>query len=76
MKLSILTATYNRGKYLNKIYESIIDNMKTSNLSVEWIIIDDGSKDYTKEIVNNFIENKQLEIKYIYQQNRRIRSRL
>ena len=69
MKLSILTATYNRGKYLNKIYESIIDNMKTSNLSVEWIIIDDGSKDYTKEIVNNFIENNSLEIKYIYQQN-------
>ena len=69
MKLSILTATYNRAKYLKKIYESIIQNQHISNIEAEWIIIDDGSTDNTKEVVKNFaIENK-IRIKYICQEN-------
>ena len=31
MKLSILTATYNREKYLPKLYESIKENLKYQN---------------------------------------------
>ena len=66
MKLSILTATYNRAKCLEKLYNSIIknitDNDKLKNntlinnyLEIEWIIVDDGSTDETKNVVEQFI---------------------
>ena len=53
MKLSILTATYNREKLLPNLYESIKKNIK-SNLKCEWIVLDDGSTDNTKKVVENF----------------------
>ena len=72
MKLSILTATYNRANYLNKLYKSILQN-SNYGINVEWLIMDDGSTDETKNTVNKFIEetieNKFLEIKYFYQKN-------
>ena len=68
MKISILTATYNRGEMLKRLYKSIKENAQ-KDVKIEWIIIDDGSTDKTKEIVNNFTEEKNLEIKYEYQQN-------
>ena len=60
MKLSILTATYNRGKYLQKLYDSIKENLKY-NQNCEWIIVDDGSTDDTKTFVKN------LKMKILYQ---------
>ena len=68
MKLSILTATYNRAKYLPKLYESIKDNLKY-DIIPEWIIVDDGSNDETKSVVQNFIKENIITIKYIYQKN-------
>ena len=72
MKISILTATYNRGSYLSKLYNSLVQNSKY-NIYLEWLIMDDGSTDETKNIVNTFItescENKYLEIKYFAQEN-------
>lgn len=69
MKLSILTATYNRAKYLPKLYESIKNNLKY-NLTPEWIIIDDGSIDDTKQVVKQFIDENKVIIKYFFQQNK------
>lgn len=68
MKLSIITATYNRAKYLIKLYESIKNNLKY-NLNCEWIIIDDGSNDDTKKQVEKFIAENKVVIKYCYQKN-------
>ena len=68
MKLSILTATYNRANYLLKLYESIKENLKY-NVTPEWIIVDDGSTDDTKNIVQGFIEENKIIIKYMYQKN-------
>ena len=83
MKLSILTATYNRAKYLPKLYESIAKNQESSSIKAEWIIIDDGSTDATKQVIDNLIKKNgedstnaentvtknSITIKYIYQQN-------
>ena len=69
MKLSILTATYNRAKYLERIYKSIHQNQLSSNIEAEWIIIDDGSTDDTKEVVENFVSENKVIIKYIFQKN-------
>ena len=69
MKLSILTATYNRAKYLSKLYKSILNNTETSNLKAEWIIINDGSTDNTEEVIEKFVLENRIEIKYIFQEN-------
>lgn len=68
MKLSILTATYNRGEYLQKLYDSIKANLKY-NLNCEWIIVDDGSDDNTKKYVKKFIDENTIPIIYYYQKN-------
>ena len=53
MKISVLTSTYNRGNLLKKLYNSLIQN-SNYNVDVQWLIIDDGSKDDTKNIVKDF----------------------
>ena len=68
MKISILTPTYNRGDKLNRLYTSLIVN-NNSKVEIEWLIMDDGSKDRTKTIITNFIRQKIIDIKYYYQEN-------
>ena len=69
MILSILTATYNRAKYLNRLYNSIMVNQICGCIEAEWIIIDDGSTDNTKDVVERFIKGKKVSIKYLHQRN-------
>ncbi|MDC0932439.1 glycosyltransferase family A protein [Arcobacteraceae bacterium] len=64
MKISLIIPTYNREKLLSKTISSVLN--QTVKID-EIIIIDDGSTDNTKEIVNNFQNNT---IKYIYQENK------
>ena len=68
MKLSILTATYNRVTHLPKLYESIKKNLNM-NFNCEWIIVDDGSTDETKNQVQKWMEENQIVIHYQYQKN-------
>ena len=65
-KISILTPTYNRAELLKNLYNSILKNI-SFGLDIEWLIMDDGSTDETKEVVQNF--QKDFEIKYFYQEN-------
>ena len=67
-KISVLTSTYNRGNLLKKLYNSLIQN-SNYNVDVQWLIIDDGSKDDTKNIVKDFKDENKIEIKYFYQEN-------
>ncbi len=60
MKLSILTATYNRANFLEILYNSIIKNIENQkeeneSLEIEWLIMDDGSKDNTKKVIEKLI---------------------
>lgn len=64
VKFSIITATYNRGDLLKDIYKALIEQTLQD---FEWIIIDDGSSDGTKEIVSRW--EKRISIKYIWQTN-------
>lgn len=68
MKLSILTATFNRGDLLKRLYESIINNLKT-NIDVEWLIMDDGSNDDTEKIISNMRDENKIYIRYLKQVN-------
>ena len=66
--ISILTATYNRAEYLKRAYLSILANSKSGE-KIEWLIMDDGSTDNTREVVNKMVENENLSINYYYQKN-------
>jgi len=68
MKLSILTATYNRAGFLEKLYNSIINNLD-DKIEIEWLIMDDGSEDNTSEIVKSFINENRINIIYKFQEN-------
>lgn len=68
MKITILTATYNRCDLLPKLYKSIVQNYKTFK-DLEWIIMDDGSVDNTKKVVDKWIEKEDIKIEYHYQEN-------
>ena len=68
MKISILTPTYNRINTLENLYNSLLTNSKY-NTELEWLIMDDGSTDNTKDLVENWIKDNEIEIKYFRQEN-------
>ncbi|EAO4573137.1 glycosyltransferase family 2 protein, partial [Salmonella enterica] len=65
---SIITPTYNRSQELELLFNSL---NRQDVIGFEWIVIDDGSIDNTKERVKKYIEySKNLyDIKYFYQEN-------
>ena len=69
MKISVLTPTYNRAKMLDRLYVSLIVNKNNSNIDIEWLIMDDGSTDETSTIINHYIGEKIIDIKYYKQVN-------
>lgn len=70
MKISVLTPTYNREKFLEKLYRSLIKN-SNYGIEIEWLIMDDGSTDKTEQKIKSFIQEQKshIEIKYYKQKN-------
>lgn len=64
--ISVFTATYNRAKNLKDLYKSL---QEQTYKDFEWIIVDDGSTDNTKEVIDGFIKNNDMKIIYKYQKN-------
>lgn len=64
--LTVFTPTYNRAYTLNKCYESLL--RQTSD-DFEWLVIDDGSTDNTKELVDMWVKDNKMPIRYIYKKN-------
>ncbi len=66
--ITVLTATYNREKLLEQLYNSLLKNYE-SYQKFEWLIVDDGSDDNTSKIINNWKKNSPFPIHYYYQSN-------
>lgn len=64
--LTIFTPAYNRAHTLGRTYESLL---RQTCDDFEWLIVDDGSKDSTKELVEGWMQEGKISIRYIYQQN-------
>jgi len=64
-QFSIITPIFNRSQYLPEIFNSL---SQQHEVDFEWIIVDDGSSDTTKEIVSSF--EKIFSIKYIKHENK------
>ena len=71
--ISILTPTWNRGHLLDRIYSSLL---KQSCQNFEWIIADDGSIDDTAEIVDKYLKDEKLRIRFIHATKRVGKARL
>ena len=66
MKISVITPSYNRGHLLKRCYESLCRQELTD---FEWIVVDDGSTDNTRQIVESFRKENKICVRYIYQKN-------
>lgn len=66
MKFTVFTPTYNRKDLLKKLYGSL---KRQTCKDFEWVIVDDGSTDGTKEAVEKFSDEKALDIKYFWKEN-------
>lgn len=64
--ITVFTPSYNRKKELKDLYESL---KKQTNKDFEWLIVDDGSNDNTKEYINKLINEKKINIRYLYKEN-------
>ena len=64
--ITILTPTYNREKTLPIAYKSLL---KQTVKDFEWLVIDDGSNDNTKTLVEKFISENKIPIRYYYKKN-------
>ena len=53
-QFSIITPTFNQSQYLPRIFDCL---SQQDDVDIEWIIVDDGSSDNTKEIVSSFEKN-------------------
>jgi hypothetical protein len=62
MILSICILTYNRAQYLNELLLSIIDSAILDTPKVELIILDNGSTDDTKDVLNKFSRTLEIQI--------------
>jgi len=66
MLITIFTPLFNRARYLERIYQSILNQ---NDLEIEWIIVDDGSVDQPKSIIDPWIIDANFKIIYQYQNN-------
>ena len=72
--ITFFTPTFNREKTLVRCYEAmkqmIIPRDKDGNdIYFEWLIIDDGSQDNTRDMVGSWLKENKIPLRYIYQPN-------
>lgn len=64
--LTVFTPTYNRAHTLPRLYQSLC--AQTSD-DFEWLVIDDGSTDGTKDLMAQWKQENAIPIQYVYKDN-------
>ena len=66
-RITVFTPTYNRAYCLHRCYESM---KRQTCKDFDWLIIDDGSTDNTRELVHQWMnEEAEFQIRYVYKEN-------
>lgn len=63
--VSIVTPTYNRAHALADAYRSLLDQ----RLSLEWIVVDDGSSDQSLELIEKLSSGAPFPVRYMRQEH-------
>ena len=66
LPLTIFTPAYNRAYIIDKLYQSLC---RQSCKDFEWVVVDDGSTDNTEQLIQSFIDEGIIDIRYFRQQN-------
>ena len=66
MTVTVLTPTFNRGGRLQSLWDSL---QKQTVKDFEWLVVDDGSTDGTKNLITKLQEKSDFPIRYIYKSN-------
>ena len=69
MKISIVTATYNRAAMLTRLYRSILEN-SNQHADIEWLIMDDGSETSIEPLVLAWQQEAKFPISLFRQENK------
>jgi glycosyltransferase, family 2 len=64
--LTVFTPTYNRAHLIGRVYESLCQQ---TCQDFEWLVIDDGSTDNTREVIAQYIAEQRIAIRYIWKEN-------
>lgn len=64
--LTVFTPAYNRAHTIGRTYESLC---RQTCKNFCWLVVDDGSTDNTRQLVEGWIAECKIPIRYIYQQN-------
>lgn len=64
--ITVFTPTYNRAHLLPRLYESLC---KQTVQDFKWLIVDDGSIDGTKTLIDDWQKNNKIEIHYFFKEN-------
>ncbi len=63
---TVFTPTYNRARTLKRVYDSLASQ---TFRDFEWLVVDDGSKDETRALIDGWIAEAKFPIRGYYQEN-------
>jgi glycosyltransferase involved in cell wall biosynthesis len=65
--ITIYTPTYNRAYRLPDLYQSLL---RQTDQNFKWLVLDDGSKDNTKELVQGWVDENKINITFHFHENK------
>lgn len=65
-RITVFTPAYNRGNLIHNLYESLL---RQTCKNFKWLIIDDGSTDGTCDVIQPWMDEAKIEIRYVYKEN-------
>jgi glycosyltransferase involved in cell wall biosynthesis len=66
-RITVITPTYDRAHTLGRLRESLV---RQTFGDFEWLVVDDGSRDRTGELVRSWVAEGGLDVRYRHQTNR------
>lgn len=65
--ISIIICTHNRSGYLRRVLDSILDNAGDTGIPFELLVVDNNSKDTTRQVVENAAARYREVIRYVFE---------